>query len=321
MQASFAEFIRRFKRACLSLKGSSAQPEIPRAGSPFLVKGLMVIAICLCLALSMISLFLPEESSASNVTETIVKKDTRLLAQDVETRVEIPVKKAYSGSISNQSARSSKVVRVATDLASFLGEPVSQQEPSLSRGIVKTAASSHVPTRKAFAGKVLRKGTMRANGRKPLLVPTPKQSFLSDVIALESLRQELALDRLGANLHTKADSSAGPENLLQEMRFVRNPLVSEMLIDFSQSESYTIRIAALRAMRSSYHLSQAGIQNALLKAMVDRDYLVRGFAARVLASDNSGTAHTALIEQLGVETHPIVRRVIESALVYNTSKA
>ncbi len=91
-------------------------------------------------------------------------------------------------------------------------------------------------------------------------------------------------------------------------------VVSQALIEASDKDDYLLRIEALRALSSTVHQSREDSFKAIVFHLDDDEYLVRGFAAKVLGVIGSQDALTALKQRSLVESHELVQKVLGSSI-------
>ena len=78
--------------------------------------------------------------------------------------------------------------------------------------------------------------------------------------------------------------------------------------------NYVVRVNALKAFMKPRYLSQRITEQAAIKALQDKDVVVRGFAVKVLAEIKSAVVREALQSQLAVEKSEVVIKVLRQSL-------
>jgi serine/threonine protein kinase len=93
-----------------------------------------------------------------------------------------------------------------------------------------------------------------------------------------------------------------------------NSLITNSIISLSEHTDYLIRIEALKALSKPHHYNMNDGLEAIIKGLNDDEYLVRGFAARVLGHIPSSLSIQAIEEQFRVEQNEVVKKVMEQSL-------
>lgn len=82
---------------------------------------------------------------------------------------------------------------------------------------------------------------------------------------------------------------------------------------------YRLKVDYLKVLGDVQYRDQVEILNVIASALMDSEFVVRGFAAKTLGDQKSSLARIALEERLRVETHDGVRRIIEQAIARHKS--
>lgn len=86
------------------------------------------------------------------------------------------------------------------------------------------------------------------------------------------------------------------------------------LLQLLKHKEFSVRVAALKSLRSDATLEKAEVVQEILTCLTDKEYLVRGFAAKVLSGSKSPLVRPALEKQLAVEQHEVVKKVLQQAI-------
>jgi hypothetical protein len=324
LRSHLEEFIRNGKVAFGSLRRRDKK-ERRSSSNNFLVRGVLMIGITFFSLLSLIGFFFVE--TERDVTAGLAAHNSASSSSPFSTD---PGNKAVYREKGNVADRivdasvQSKAFRMADELVNYIGEVKHHNrdlhEPS-AVGVMN--ASLHTRVHPGSVKRVAKtfsreSSSMSADSgvvsRQIESSGMVMQSEVTEMVLLHFLRNELVRDSAGLNLRSSASSEERVEEVLQSARFMKNPFLTSLLVQFTESESYTVRIAAIRSLQSDYHLSFPSVQEALLRKLSDSEFLVRGFAAKSLAARGDNETHTLLIEKLVEEPHPVVRRVIEGVL-------
>lgn len=133
----------------------------------------------------------------------------------------------------------------------------------------------------------------------------PQGEVRSEIVA--NLDGETLAQKLGTH---KLDSDLGAL-LLNEASKRKDERLSKVLAALTDSSDRGTRVAALRALGTPFHLAQAVSIRAILDRMQwDKDILVRGFAAKIIARSESETARNLLKKQLQNERSSLIAAII-----------
>lgn len=148
-----------------------------------------------------------------------------------------------------------------------------------------------------FAGLVM----LSACGPRPPLDEPPalRPTDLSPPVK----RGELQGDELLRTLDQVAESSRR-----------RNSQGEQELLAFAKHADYLIRVQAVKALGDSFYRKNDAALKALIAALDDDFWLVRGFAVRALAREDRAEAKDALVRRLQSESHERVVYYIQEAL-------
>ena len=112
-------------------------------------------------------------------------------------------------------------------------------------------------------------------------------------------------------------SSHGPEVLraviAESGRREKTPL-SEVLILVARHSDYKVRVDALKALGKPFHYAQPAVTAAIIAALKDDEFIVRGFAVKLLSRLPDPAARAALEERLLVEKNTVVLDVLKSSI-------
>lgn len=112
-------------------------------------------------------------------------------------------------------------------------------------------------------------------------------------------------------------SSHGPEVLraviAEAGRREKTPL-SEVLIQVARHADYKVRVDALKALGKPFHYAQPAVTAAIIAALKDDEFIVRGFAVKLLSRLPDPAARAALEERLLVEKNTVVLDVLKSSI-------
>jgi serine/threonine protein kinase len=89
---------------------------------------------------------------------------------------------------------------------------------------------------------------------------------------------------------------------------------AEELVSLTSYPKFNIRVAALKALSSPDYSSLPEVSLAIAARLNDEEYIVRGFAVKILSLDNSTENIRNLEARLAVETNDVVKRLIVDAL-------
>ncbi len=87
-----------------------------------------------------------------------------------------------------------------------------------------------------------------------------------------------------------------------------------VLLKLVTHPDYKVRIAALKLFTSSDKYRTREVFRTIVERLDDKEFLVRGFSAKFLASLKNEAARRILADRLTKETDPAVKKVIENAL-------
>ncbi len=133
----------------------------------------------------------------------------------------------------------------------------------------------------------------------------PQIQLRENIVA--NLDGETLAKKLGT--HT-LDSPLGAM-LLKEASKRKDERLSKVLAALTDSSSRRTRVAALRALSSPFHLAQDASIRAILDRMQwDKDLLVRGYAAKILARSGNEDAITLLRQQLKRERSSLIAAIL-----------
>jgi len=90
---------------------------------------------------------------------------------------------------------------------------------------------------------------------------------------------------------------------------------TDLLAKMVENGDYFVRVEVLKALSREPHASREKSINAVLSRLSDKEYLVRGFAAKLLGNMASPASESALEKQLGLEENKTVKKVLEVSLI------
>ena len=96
---------------------------------------------------------------------------------------------------------------------------------------------------------------------------------------------------------------------------LRDSLVfQQALLKHLRNKNFAVRVEVLKALRREEYLSKLEVLDEVLKMLGDKEYLVRGFAARLVSGRKEPQVAEALKRQLESENNEVVRKVLVQAL-------
>lgn len=113
------------------------------------------------------------------------------------------------------------------------------------------------------------------------------------------------------------NSTAAYETLLPAINHAagRDPAVfSPLLVRLTTHPDFRVRIAVMKVFTTSEKYKTREVMRAVIARLKDEQWLVRGFAVKILASLGNQAAVKILEEQLKVEDNPTVRKVITDSI-------
>lgn len=93
------------------------------------------------------------------------------------------------------------------------------------------------------------------------------------------------------------------------------------LVELSSHPEFIVRVEVLKAFRKSSYRQEDVVVRSVLERLSDKEFVVRGFAARALEGVNKPAVKAALEKQLAVEKKDVVRSMIVKALGVSESKS
>ncbi len=112
-------------------------------------------------------------------------------------------------------------------------------------------------------------------------------------------------------------SSHGPEVLravIAEAGKREKTALSEVLIPVTRHADYKVRVDALKALGKPFHYAQPAVTAAIIAALKDDEFIVRGFAVKLLSRLPDPAARAALEERLLVEKNTVVLDVLKTSI-------
>ena len=88
----------------------------------------------------------------------------------------------------------------------------------------------------------------------------------------------------------------------------------DSLLILLENDDFGVRVSALKGLRNEKALERKDVRVAVTRALQDEEYLVRGFAAKILSNSSDRTVRKALEDRLAVEQRPVVKKVLRQAL-------
>lgn len=146
---------------------------------------------------------------------------------------------------------------------------------------------------------------------KPLLAVRPSitAESLSETSVL-SLRDEEILWLLSSE-----NSDGGSVRLaVNEAGKRSGESLTRALCSMATSGDFKVRIDALKALSKPGHVQTKSAMEIFLKSLNDSEFLVRGFAVKILSTVKTPEANEALKTRLGVEKNAVVLKVLNDAL-------
>lgn len=120
--------------------------------------------------------------------------------------------------------------------------------------------------------------------------------------------------QLAAQLSNEKLSSEARKELINIAQVSHSPEITYALLNLATSEDFTVRIAVAKALGNTSEKNETHRTAGLHRLLQDKDYLVRGFAARSLLKINSAEARAILSYHLAGESNQLVRSLIEKAI-------
>ena len=160
----------------------------------------------------------------------------------------------------------------------------------------------------------------RGVAEKPLMTEVVDENSAPATVAKERLVGEQVTPEL-RGLRELEEGLAQPNVSVETRMKVLSSIDSEysseltrQLVGLLDSEDYRLRVATLKVMRKPQFASKANVVKAVLSQLDDDEYVVRGFAAKLLENSDEARVRNALKRQLKREKNKVVRKIIASSL-------
>ena len=154
---------------------------------------------------------------------------------------------------------------------------------------------------------------------QPSLPPVqPKSKWIKPEIPLGGLTESsvanLGDSEIGWLL--SADNSDAPSKRLAAAEAGKRtgPELTDALCEAMKSPEYKARIDAMKGLSRTPHIQRRAAIDALLAALGDDEFIVRGFAAKILAGVGGAQVQSALEERLKEEKNSVVLKVLNDSL-------
>ena len=162
-----------------------------------------------------------------------------------------------------------------------------------------------------------------AETSSPQRAPLQKEAMLSlkaeslGAIESESLQQIIEFNEATAGISGDEDRKYVKSLRLAAIAEAGTrdvPQVRQALLTLIKHDEFSVRISSVKALAQPVHTKETTVLRALERALGDKDYLVRGFAARALGNVGDRQSRNALANQLKQEKNAVVIQVLKSSL-------